>query len=457
MKNLTLENIAVSCHGKLYLIDGDDAEKEVSSVIIDSRKCEKDCLFVATKGERVDGHSFVMDVWNKGALCVIVETIPENVVGNYILVEDSFTALKDIAEFYREQLSVKIVGVVGSVGKTSTKEIVSSVLSEKYNVQKTQGNFNNEVGVPLTLFTIDESHEVAVVEMGISDFGEMRRLSKMVKPNAVIMTNIGPCHLENLIDLDGVLKAKSEVFEFMDKKGVVILNGDDEKLSTIRRINDKTPIYYGLSEKNDIYAKDIVNLGLEGTKCTIYAKSSKFDVHVKIPGEHMVINALAGTAIGLFMSMEIDEIKAGIEKAKGITGRSNVIVKDDIIVVDDCYNANPKSMKAAIDLLSTSGTTNIAVLGDMFELGENEEKLHAEIGEYISSKKIDVLVCVGKLAENIYDKASNSDLKKYYFNDLDECQARINDIIANYRSEKKPAVLLKASHGMHFEKILEIL
>jgi len=457
MKNLTLENIALACEGKLILINGDDAEKEVSSVIIDSRKCVKDCAFVATKGERVDGHSFINQVWQNGALVVICEDEPEEINGNCIVVKNSFVALKAIAEFYRMQLDVKIIGIAGSVGKTSTKELVASVISEKFSTQKTAGNFNNEVGVPLTIFSIDESHEMAIVEMGISDFGEMSRLSKIVKPNTVVMTNIGPCHLEQLKDLDGVLKAKSEIFESMDNKGIVIVNGDDEKLRTIRRVNDKTPVYFGLNERNDVFAENIVNMGLEGTKCIICTREGKFEVHIKIPGEHMVLNALAGTAAGLNYGMSLNEIKSGIENAKGIAGRSNIISKDDVIVIDDCYNANPKSMKAAIDLLDSSGSANIAILGDMFELGENEEKLHSEIGRYINNKNIDVLICVGALSSYIYEGADKAGLRKYYFEQLSECQEKLPDILAEYKGSGKPAVLVKASHGMHFEKLLELV
>lgn len=456
MNNLTLENIAKACDGKLILKNAEDAVKEVSSVIIDSRKCEKGCAFVATKGERVDGHSFINQVFENGALVAVCEKEPEEINGNLIVVNDSFVALKQIAEFYREQLSVKIIGIVGSVGKTSTKEIVASVLAEKYKVQKTAGNFNNEVGVPLTLFSIDDTHEIAVVEMGISDFSEMRRLAKMVKPDAVIMTNIGPCHLENLKDLDGVLKAKSEVFEYINKDGIAILNGDDEKLRTINVVNGKAPVFFGLNQENDITAENIDNLGLLGTKCTIVANAEKLDVKISIPGEYMVLNSLAATAAGLYFSLSIDEIRTGINNAKGVSGRSNIIEKEEVILIDDCYNANPKSMKAAVDLLSTSGRKNIAILGDMFELGEDEAKLHYSVGEYLSEKKVDVLVCIGKLSKNIYDGADMPDLQKYWFADKESFIEQKDNIISPLIGDEKPAILLKASHGMHFEQLLSI-
>lgn len=458
MKNLTLENIANACSGKLFLANGDDAEKTASSIIIDSRKCEKDCVFVATKGERVDGHSFIGQVFENGALAVICENMPKNIVGNYIIVENSFQALKDVAEFYRKQLSVKIVGIAGSVGKTSTKEMVAAVLAKKFSVQKTQGNFNNEVGVPLTIFTIDESHEVAVVEMGISDFGEMSRLSKIVKPDICVMTNIGPCHLENLKDLDGVLKAKSEIFEAMNKAGFVVLNGDDEKLRTIARVHDKTPNYFGINSVNDIYADNILNRGLLGTECDIHVKNEKFHVTIPLPGNHHILNALAGAEVGLLLGMDFREIADGISSVKSTAGRSNLIETEKYILIDDCYNANPKSMKAAIDLLNQAEGAKIAILGDMFELGDNEEELHSEVGTYLSKTNTDVLIAIGKLSANIYEKASNCN-KKLYFETLDDAIDKINSIVGDVycRDNVKPAVLIKASHGMHFEKIVNKL
>lgn len=461
MRNLTLENIAKACNGSLFLINGDDAEKEATSVIIDSRKCVDGCVFIATRGERVDGHSFINQVWDNGALAVICEDIPEKISGNYIQVSDSFQALKDIAEFYRLQLDVKIVGIAGSVGKTSTKEMVSAVLSQKYSVQKTAGNFNNEVGVPLTLFTIDETHDVAVVEMGISDFSEMSRLSKMVKPDICVMTNIGPCHLENLGDLDGVLRAKSEIFESMNPSGHVVLNGDDEKLRTIKRVNDKTPMYFGIGTGNDVYAKNVLSKGLLGTECTICTRNGSFDVMIPLPGVHHVMNALAATQVGQILNMNNEEIAAGITSVKATSGRSNIIEKDEYLVIDDCYNANPKSMMAAIDLLGLSSGIRIAILGDMFELGQNEENLHGDVGEYVSKINPELLICIGKLSAFMYEKASLGRGKKVYFETLEDGISTILDLIKEIcagsdKKDSKPAILIKASHGMHFEKIVAL-
>ncbi|MCI6331624.1 MAG: Mur ligase family protein, partial [Lachnospiraceae bacterium] len=299
------------------------------------------------------------------------------------------------------------------------------------------------------------------VEMGISDFNEMSRLSKIVKPDICVITNIGPCHLENLKDLDGVLKAKSEIFESMNKRGFAVLNGDDEKLRTIKRVNDKTPIYYGLDDKNDIYAKDIESKSMLFTTCKICTTDSCFDVCIPLPGKHHVLNALAAAKVGLLLNMSEDEIKAGIESVKSTEGRSNIIETNKHYVIDDCYNANPKSMKAALDLLKLAEGKKIAILGDMFELGENEEELHAKVGEYVSIVDPELLICIGNLSSNIYEKA-NICGKKYYFETLDEALCKIceltDSVIAdNNENRVKPTVLVKASHGMHFEKIVEKL
>ena len=249
MRNMTLSHIAEACGGTLY-VDGkpytcdasreDDSmevewkAKEASCVVIDSRKIEAGGVFIAAKGERADGHSFISQVADKGALGVVCERTPENCSIPYILVEDSFKALRDIGEYYRKQLDVKVVGITGSVGKTSTKEVIASVLAQKYRVLKTQGNFNNEIGVPLMVLSIRKEHQVAVLEMGISDFGEMHRLSKIARPHICVITNIGQCHLENLGSRQGILKAKSEIFDFMVPQGKVFLNGDDDLLSPLQ-------------------------------------------------------------------------------------------------------------------------------------------------------------------------------------------------------------------------------
>lgn len=452
MKNLTLHNIAKAVNGKLLHAEGKE-QLEVKGVVLDSRKVEKDFLFVATVGERVDGHSFIAQVFEKGALCVICEKAPQNPKGAYILVESSFQALKDVARFYRESLDIKVVGITGSVGKTSTKEFVASVLATHYKVLKTEGNFNNEVGLPLTVLRIQEDIEVAVLEMGISDFGEMHRLSEIAKPDICVITNIGQCHLENLGTRDGILKAKTEIFDFMNENGSICLNGDDDKLITIQNVNGRKPVFFGRKEVHAIYATDCENQGLSGSKVRIHREGRSFEAVVTLPGEHMIYNALAATAVATVLGLSDEEIQAGIAAVKPVGGRSHIIHSENVTIIDDCYNANPVSMKAAIDLLSMADSRTVAVLGDMFELGSNENTLHYEVGAYAAEKGIDMILCVGNLSVNMYEGAlavKNSTSKVYYFVDKAALLEQLGGLL-----QAGDSVLVKASHGMHFEELIK--
>lgn len=461
MKNMTLENIEKACGGR-YI--GTEAAKktEVLGVVIDSRQVESGYLFVAIPGEKVDGHKFIPDVFAKGAAAVLSEQQLEDPAGPYILVESTTKALRDLAEYYRKSLDIKVVGITGSVGKTSTKEMIASVLSEKYKVLKTEGNYNNEIGLPLTIFKIRAEHEVAVLEMGISEFGEMHRLATMANPDICVITNIGLCHLENLKTRDGILKAKTESFAHLKKDGIAILNGDDDKLSTIRQVGDKEPVFYGMEEKMEyredakksVYATGVENLGLYGMQARIHTPEGERDVRIPIPGEHNVYNALAATAVGLSLGLSLDQISSGILKAKTIGGRTNLLNTGSMTVIDDCYNANPVSMKASIDVLATSEGRKIAVLGDMGELGENEKKLHYEVGEYLAKKEIDVLFCAGELSEEIA-KAAQKESKTcevYYFKTRDALLEQLLPFL-----KKGDTVLVKASHFMEYPKIVKAL
>ena len=457
MKNMTLQNIANACKGRLVCKE-EQKDFEIKGAVLDSRLVEEGYLFFATKGERVDGHSFIPQVAEKKAACVICEKAPENTDIPYILVEDSFIALKQVATFYRESLNIPIVGITGSVGKTSTKEIISSVLATRYNVLKTEGNFNNEVGLPLTILRIREEHKVAVVEMGINHFGEMHRLSEIAKPDICVITNIGQCHLEFLGSREGILKAKSEIFDFMNPEGYVCINGDDDMLATIKEVHGHKPVTYGLTMKSDVYITDSESKGIFGSKATIYLNDETFDVEIPLPGEHMVMNALAATCVGDLLGLKPEEIAEGIKNVKAVGGRSNLIALDDKTILDDCYNANPVSMKAAIDLLRQADTRKVAILGDMFELGEGQEKMHSEIGTYAVEKDINVLVCVGEISKNMYEaalqekEASKKDIQIHYMKDTQEAIDKINEIL-----EKGDTILVKASHGMGFAKVVETL
>ena len=452
MRNMTLENIANCLNKPLYGANGKQ-QCEITGAVLDSRKVEEGFAFFATKGERVDGHSFIPQVAEKGAALVICEEAP-TVEIPYILVEDTFAALKEVAAFYREQLTIPFVGVTGSVGKTSTKEMIAAALGAKFKVLKTQGNFNNEVGLPLTILGIREEHEVAVVEMGISDFGEMHRLSRIAKPDVCVITNIGQCHLENLIDRDGVLKAKTEIFDFMQEDGYVVLNGDDDKLATVKEVNGRTPYFFGLQEreKRHAFASKIQNHGLFGSDFKMNLFGQELEATVPLPGQHMVINALAAATVGKLLGMEEEDILKGIASVQATGGRSNILKLKDKTVIDDCYNANPVSMKAAIDLLMMAQGRKVVILGDMFELGTDELALHREVGMYAAMARLDGMIFIGNLSKEMYEGAAKLRAMPEYYPDKES-------FFAAHKPEDfaDTTVLVKASHGMHFEEIVEWL
>ena len=453
MKNLTLENLTQACHG-VYFGTADAMYQEVTSITTDSRKVEKDCLFIPIVGERVDAHKFIPDVMKAGALVTLSERTLENADFPYILVESTLRAVKDIAEFYLEQLQIPVVGITGSVGKTSTKEVIASVLKEKYRTLKTQGNFNNELGLPLTVFRLREEDEIAVLEMGISDFGEMSRLAKVAKPETCVITNIGTCHLENLGDRDGVLKAKTEMLQFMKPNGHIVLNGDDDKLSTVREYKGISPVFFGLDEKNEVYADEIVSHGLKGMSCRIHLYDDTFEVMVPMPGRHMVYNALAAAAVGRIYGLSNEEIRRGIESLEAISGRFKMIETEKFLIVDDCYNANPMSMRASLDVLQDGAGRRVAILGDMGELGENEIALHEEVGVHAAQCDIDVCICTGELCRHMAEKAKaeNPALTVIHEPDRESLLTHLSDYV-----KEGDTILVKASHFMRFEEVVKAL
>lgn len=455
MKELTLAQIAEACGGTL--IGGNEAkEYTVTGVEIDSRRVKAGDLFVAIPGEKVDGHKFIPDVLKKGAYALSRQSL--DVDGAYILVEDTVTAMKRLARFYRNTLDIKVVGITGSVGKTSTKEMIASVLGTKFRVHKTQGNFNNGIGLPLTIFQIEKEHQVAVLEMGISEFGEMHELADMAQPDIMVITNIGLCHLENLKTRDGILKAKTESFAHLKPDGVVILNGDDDKLSTVEQVAGRKPVFYGIKGRNlcetSVCADAVTEHGLEGMTAEFHTPQGDMEVFIPIPGEHNVYNALAATCVAEQLGLSMDEIKCGIAAASTISGRTNLIHTKGMTVIDDCYNANPVSMKASLDVLSKAGGRKIAVLGDMGELGEDEKQLHYEVGTYAGTLPIDLLFCVGTLSGKLAEgaKKQNPALTVKHYSTREEMT---EELLATVK--EGDAVLVKASHFMEFPKVVAAL
>lgn len=450
---LLISQIIEAVNGKL--IGNKDIDNiYVTGVSTDTRTIEEGTLFVPLKGESFDGHKFIDNAFEKGAVCVITQedTICDGVA---IRVKDTRLALGDLARYYRKLFDIKLVAITGSTGKTTTKDMIASVLALKFNVLKTEGNFNNDIGVPLTLFRLKEEHQVAVIEMGMNHFDEISYLSRIAEPDVAIITNIGVSHIENLGSREGILKAKCEIFEYMSPKGRKILNGDDDMLLTLKD-REKNICYFSMENKNaDIYADNIIEKGIEGISCDIHSNNLNISVDIHIPGKHMVSNAMAAAGVALEWGMSGEQIKAGIQCFEPTKMRMDIIKNGKYTIINDVYNANPNSTKAGIDVLCGVKGRKCCILGDMLELGEFAPKLHREVGEYAAEKGIDIILCIGEMSYNMYEGAlekANNDIKVYYYKNQEEMFGDMANIL-----EQGLTILVKASRGMKFEKTIDKL
>lgn len=447
MKNVTVSEAAHLCGGEL--INCKNPDIELVSVCIDSRLAGEGSMFAAFRGEKVDGHDYIAKAFSQGAVCCLAERVPEDADGTVILVANVETALKSFAQGYRARFDIPVIGIAGSVGKTTAKEMVASVLAERFNVLKTEKNLNNELGVPLTLFRINPEHEVAVVEMGISDFGEMRRLAKMVRPTMAVYTLIGHAHLERLHDRDGVLKAKTEMLEYMPADGTVFLNADDDKLASYECVQNR--VLYGTGDNAFVKAENISIDGVKSISCDIVCEDRRFRVSVPAYGQHMVYAALEGASVGIKMGLTDDEIIRGISHYETVGRRANIIDTGYITLIDDCYNANPDSVKCGIDSMPDGIGRKVCILGDMLEMGENMEELHASVGTHAAESGCDLLIACGERSMNTYN-AAREHIPAVHFDTNAELIAKLPMLI-----NKGDVVLVKASNSMHFDEISEAL
>ena len=446
MKNLTLHTIAEVCGGTLFGGEG-RGNVEITAVTTDSRAASPGCLFAAIPGEKTDGHRYIASAFEKGAACVLAERAPETCAGPVILVPSTAKALQPLAGVYRAGFDIPFIGVTGSVGKTTAKNMLAAVLSERFAVHKTPGNYNNELGVPLTLFGLRGEHTAAVIEMGISDFGEMRRLTAMVRPNYAVFTRIGEAHLEFLHDLPGVLRAKAEIIEGMGPDGIVFANGDDEVLRTLSC--KQRVVFFGRGEDCDVRAED-VDLREDGsTVCTVTGGGRRFSVVIPAYGEHMIYAALAGAAVGLTLGMTDEEIARGVAAYVPEGGRGRVIETGRLTLIDDCYNANPTSVNSAIRSLSARAGRRVCILGDMLELGERSPAMHRQCGAYAVENGAALVLTCGELSRNTADGAGE---KGVHFDSREDL---INALPALL--QPGDAVLVKASHSMRFEEIVRAI
>ena len=434
---------------------------KIYGVTIDSRKDTFSGLFIPLKGERNDGHDFITQAFKNGAVCSFTEYESDDIPGKILIKVDSTNeALKRLAEYYMTLFSIPVVAITGSSGKTTTKELIASVLAMKYKVLKTEGNFNNEIGLPLTVFGIDDSTECAVLEMGMNHAGEIHNLSKIGKPDICIITNIGVAHIMNLGSREGILKAKSEIFDYMKPNGLAVLNGGDTMLAAVKpRL--KNVVTFGFGDENEVYADDVVSKGLDGVSFVLKSEGVSSPINMKTFGKHAVLNALAAALVGLKLEVPIADIKKSLEEFDPPAMRSSVIkgLDNKLTIINDAYNANPDSVCAAIDVLAEVKGIRACVLGDMGELGDFSESMHKEVGEHVAKACIERVVCVGDddKAGKIYEAVSlvyreYFDRFVYYFATQDEMLEKLSNIIC-----EGDTVWVKASRSAGLEKTVAAL
>lgn len=442
---LTLQEIAKACGGRLT------ADGEITSVSIDTRTVAAGSLFIAIRGDRFDAHDFVGQAVQNGAAAVMCHKEVETTVP-VIYVEDTAKALLKLSGYYRSLFpNLKLVGLTGSVGKTTTKEMVYAVLSRRYKTLKTEGNLNNEIGMPRTLLRLEADVEAAVIEMGMSNFGEISRMVAESRPEIGIITNIGVSHIEYLGSRDGILKAKLELLEGLKKGGALILNGDDDKLSAVRHEDFKL-IFFGINNPDcAVRASDISEENGE-TEFTVHFKDGSIRAKIPTVGVHNVYDALAAFAVGLEAGLSPEEITAGLMDYLPSGMRQRIKTVKNMTIIEDCYNASPDSQKAALRVLSnTKANRKIAVLGDMLELGDYSETAHREVGAFAAECKLDALYTLGEQAKWIADAAGKLKVRKSFT----ESEALFRALYADLGAGD--AVLFKASRGMHLEDIINKL
>lgn len=428
-------------------------DTEITGIAIDSRKVKQGDLFIPFLGENVDGHNYIESAFEKGAaasLSLKDDFISDN---NVIYVNDSYEAIQTLAKHYLDSLNAKTIAITGSNGKTTTKDIITSVLSTKYKVHKTQGNFNNELGVPLTILAAPEDSEILVLEMGADGFGQLDFLSKMVEPDYTVITNIGESHIEFFKSREGIAKAKFEITHGMKKDGYFVYNGDEVLLKTLVDSSDINATSCGENNYNDIILE---NYTITRDKIDFKLNISDAQYFTKLKGKHNLFNIMFATAIASKIGLTNEEIRKAIENTVEITGMrlQSIPYKGDSLIINDAYNASPTSMKAGVDVVSSFDDFDYKtlVLGSMFELGPNEVNYHGEVGEYISNNTndIDLVISVGELAENITKQIKNDKIKTLHFPTTTE----VSEYLKNNK-HKNEVILFKASRSMKLETIIE--
>lgn len=456
---LTADKVASICGGTLYSVA---CENKVlfETVCTDSREADNTSMFVAIRGERVDGHSYISNVVKQGCRCVIAERVPLDVKGiAVIIVPDSVRAIRDIAEYVKSQVDIKTVAVTGSVGKTTTKEFIASVLDRKFNLYKTEGNFNSTIGMPMSMLELNQHNEAAVFEMGMSGLGEIEYMSEAAKPDIAIITNIGSSHLEALGSRENIRRAKMEIVAGLKDGGTLFLNGD-EPLLVGHESERYNTLYFGMkNEECDFFASNIRNIE-SGTMFDMRTPNGEYkNIEISIVGAHNVYNAMVAFNVGLKMNMSEAAIREGLLAYKSAKMRQNIYTLGGITVIEDCYNASPESMNAAINVLDDTakakGGRMIALLGDMRELGDTSATLHAGVGSYLAGKHADYLFTYGEISSaNLADGAAKNGMseKQIYRNPVADAEVVGKKLLSVLK--EGDVLLVKASRALAAENVL---
>ncbi|QUH26773.1 UDP-N-acetylmuramoyl-tripeptide--D-alanyl-D-alanine ligase [Serpentinicella alkaliphila] len=451
-----LEIVAKACGGKIVqkgLIDG------VFGVSTDSRTTKNGDLFIPLIGENFDGHNYIETAIEKGASAVLFQGSNFSINKNtndkvsFIEVDNTLEALQNLSKYYRNLFTIPFIGITGSTGKTTTKDMVSHVLSYKYNTLKNIGNLNNQIGLPLTIFNLEENHEACVVEMGMSGLGEISDLAEIARPEIAIITNIGLSHIEHLGSQENIFKAKMEISNFLNEDNFLLLNGDDKFLKKAKESEHTfNKVSIGLSEDNDLYAENIKDLKDKGYVFDVKINNKLYTFNLDQPGLHNVYNALFAIWVGTHFNMTPEEIDESFRQFKPSKMRLEIVKLKDFTLINDAYNASPDSMTAALKVLSNmDGNKKIAILGNMFEMGEHSEYGHRLVGEAAVTNNIDYLITVGNFAEWIAEEALDKGMlhnNVYKAQNNEEALKTVLQIVS-----KGDIVLLKGSRGMKMDEI----
>ena len=458
MEMLSLKEIInVTGAEEISKLQGEEKILRFNAVTTDSRKVTDGVLFVALKGENFNGEDFAEDAIKKGAAAVIVSKnfAQKNIDGVILKVEDTLKAYRQIAGAWRERFKIPVVAITGSTGKTTTKDLTAAALNSLGSVQKTSANFNNEIGVPLTLLGINENNKAAVVEIGMRGLGQIETLAKYVQPTIGIVTNVNETHIEILGSIENIAKAKGELVEAIPEGGTVILNADDKNVAAMKNLakpNVKI-LTYGIENAADFTAENIV-IGEVSTDFSVKHGAESFDFEIPVIGRHNVLNALAAIAAGFSLGLSLEKIQRGFSTLATTKMRFEVIRRDGMTIINDAYNASPASMRAAIQTVAEIyDGRKIAVLGDMLELGEISERVHREVGAEVAENNFDTLRTYGERGKFIAAGAKDSGLENIFTTSTHEEAAKKILSIA----KDGDIILFKSSHGMHMEKIIELI